>query len=264
METQDKAENGAQVESAPAPGGATKPDSGSRSRLKTVIIATAVIVVVIVAAVLFMVANRDSVVPDVSLMTEEEAVLALSDAGFEVGEISYVVSESVGSGRVVSQVPAGGATASVKTPVALTVAEPSAEAPVPDVVLQPEDEAARRLTAASFVPVTYEQYSETVPTGIVVSQLPGAGAYWMTGKQVIISVSRGSAGAGSVEVPALAGKDSQAAKQLLDDAGLEGYWLYDTVSTKPQGLVLAQAPESGIAVAPGAKVAVWVAGQPEF
>jgi len=264
VETQDEAKTRADAHSAEAPDTGAEPERGARSRLTTVIIVTAVMVVVIAAAVLFMVANRDSVVPDVSLLTESEAVLALNNAGFEVGDIVSVVSESVGPGRVVAQDPAAGATVSVKTPVALTLAEPSSEEPVPDVVSREVEAAIDELSAAQFVPLVYDQYSETVPSGVVVSQLPAAGSPWVTGKEVIISVSRGPAAAGSIEVPPLVGMDAGSAERLLGDVGLEGYWLYNAVSSETQGLVLAQAPEPGVKVPAGAKVAVWVAGQPEF
>jgi len=152
--------------------------------------------------------------------------------------------------------------APARTLVALTLAEPSSESPVPDVVSLKEDAAVDLLAAAKFVPVTYEQYSETVAPGVVVSQLPQAGSTWITGKEVVISVSLGPAQAGSVEIPELVGTDAGLAEHLLDEAELEGYWLYNTVSPETPGLVLAQAPEAGVAVPPGAKVAVWVAGQP--
>jgi len=236
--------------------------SDARPRLTTVIVVVAVLVIGLVATVLFMFAGRSATVPDLSLMTEDEAVVALADAGFDVGDIFYEVSESVGPGRVVSQSPAAGEKATVRTLVALTLAEPSSESPVPDVVSLAEDAASDRLAGAKFVPVTYEQYSETVAPGIVVSQLPKAGSTWITGREVVISVSRGPAQAGSVAIPELVGTDAALAEHLLDEAELEGYWLYNTVSPETPGLVLAQAPEAGVAVPKGAKVGVWVAGQP--
>jgi len=230
--------------------------------MTTALVVIAVSLVGFVALVLYLYAGRSATVPDLTRMTQEEATLALDEAGFEVGEISYVVDPAVGPDRVVSQDPAAGTAASVRTPVALTLAQPSSEVPVPDMVSREEDAAVEELSAAQFVPVVYDQYSETVPSGVVVSQLPAAGSVWVTGKEVVLAVSRGPAPAGSVEVPELVGMDAASVERLLGELGLEGYWLYNTVSPETQGLVLAQAPEAGVAVPKGATVGVWVAGQP--
>lgn len=214
-----------------------------------------------VIAVIVVMVRRPVTVPMVVMMDQSQASAALSGAHLRVGAVSHLATASVGAGFVVAQMPHADTKSVVGSTVDLTLAEQPQPAPAPDVVGMTQSDAIAKLTSAQFVPVQYEQYSATVTAGQVVGQLPAAQTPYVTGRRVVFSVSLGSPTAASVTVPSLAGIDDLAAHEALQSAGLVGLWLYNTVSTEPQGHVLDQLPRAGVRVPVGARVAVWVAGQ---
>jgi eukaryotic-like serine/threonine-protein kinase len=232
----------------------------STGLIVTIVIGLVALAVVIV--VIFLMAKRPATIPNVTMMTEVQATQALTNVRLRVGEISQLATSAVGPGLVVAQRPGSGGEAVAGSQVDLTFAEQPQPAPAPNVVGLKQAHAEAQLQTGQFVVVRYRQYSDTVPTGTVVAQLPAASTEYQTGQPIIISVSLGKATSTSAAVPVLTGKDDVAARQSLALANLVGYWLYDLASTLPQGQVIGQLPGAGALVPPDARVAVWVAGEP--
>lgn len=97
-----------------------------------------------------------------------------------------------------------------------------------------------------------EQFSATVPSGTVMSQLPYAGATVKEGRRVYITVSKGVE---TMSMPSLYGATMRDARVLLMRSGLTtGEMTYDTSSVVPAGKVIGQSISAGGSVASGSVV----------
>ena len=114
-------------------------------------------------------------VPDVVNLLLEEAEVVLTNAGFIVGQISAIFSDTIASHHVVSQIPASG-TVPPGTAVDLVVSKGPGII-VPDVVGESEANAVAMIEAAGLLAGTVtEAYSDDIPHGLVMAQAPEAGA----------------------------------------------------------------------------------------
>jgi beta-lactam-binding protein with PASTA domain len=129
-----------------------------------------------------------SAVPRVVGMSQREALARLDRAGFRVD--SFPVASNRPRGLVVSQRPAGGTRAPLRTIVRISVALGSGARPlrvVPDVTGQSEADAKRVLVGAGFTVRTLEPFADTTSQGeVVVDQKPSADARVRAGSQVLI------------------------------------------------------------------------------
>ena len=100
--------------------------------------------------------------------------------------------------------------------------------------------------------------SNTVPTGDVISQAPGAGTNVAPGSAVTIVVSLGVS-VPVVPVPDVAGLSQVNADAVIVGAGLVvGSVITTNSNTVPTGDVISQAPDAGANVAPGTAVTIVV------
>ncbi len=102
--------------------------------------------------------------------------------------------------------------------------------------------------------------SNTVPTGDVISQVPGAGANVAPGSAVAIEVSLGTSVPGaSVPVPDVAGLSQANAETAIVGAGLVlGTVTTANSTTMPTGDVISQSPGAGTNAVPGSAVGIEV------
>lgn len=197
-------------------------------------------------------------VPDITGMSQIDAVRALEDAGYALGDVHSVFSNQVPVGFVVSTDPPAGTRAKEGTKVSVSVnSGTSASITVPGLVGQGQSAAEDNLTRIDLVPVVSESYSPTVSAGQVMAQVPEPGSKVVAGANVVIQVSKGVAPT-TVAVPAVTGKTQAAAESALKGAGLtvKVYSVYsDTVA---KGNVIAQAPSAGSKVTVGSEAAIAV------
>jgi serine/threonine-protein kinase len=85
-------------------------------------------------------------------------------------------------------------------------------------VNQSGDQALNELTEAGFEAEIQYQYSDTVPRGAVITQIPGSDQPLPKGSKIVIIVSDGSE---FVFVPNVLGKTLEEARDILTDAGLK-------------------------------------------
>ncbi len=200
--------------------------------------------------------NPEAKVPDVVGKSEADAAKALDDAGFEVVP-SPTYSETVPVGQVVSQDPAGGATADRGSAVTITVSQgpqPPETATVPNVVGKQEAEAVDSLQKAGYQVAIVEVYSEVVPQGAVGLQSPAGGSITEPGITVGIVVSIGSRPPEFVVVPDVVGMSLEEATAVLEEAGLVAESVEIFTSLAPQGQLFAQLPPPEASVAAGSTV----------
>jgi len=128
-------------------------------------------------------------VPDVVGETLAAAEATLKSNGLAVGAVTRRSSSTEPAGTVLSQSPANGSLLHEGGKVALTVAQASKEATVPNVVGQSEALAAAALGEAGFKPKTVTA-TATVPAqeGEVLAQAPSAGTRARKGSVVTIGV----------------------------------------------------------------------------
>lgn len=197
-------------------------------------------------------------VPDVTGMSQVEAVRTLQDAGYELGDINSVYVGDVPKGFVAATDPPAGTAAREGTKVALSVnLGDSAEIVVPKLVGLGQTAAEEDLTSIDLVPVPVEAYSDTVAAGQVIAQVPEPGAKVAANAQVVIQVSEGAAPK-MVTVPDVSGQSQSAAEDALEKAGLDAevYKVYSDSVAK--GKVIGQSPSAGAKVEAGTAVGVAV------
>lgn len=135
--------------------------------------------------------------------------------------------------------------------------DPANDRAVPDVVGKPIDEATRLIGQAGLnSEVVRQQFSATLPVGVVISQEPQEGTKVTRGGEVKVQLVV-SQGAEQAEVPNLAGLTRQEAEKRLIDAGFAP----GDVSTQPDdaveaGKVVTQTPGAASKADKGRQVAL--------
>lgn len=208
--------------------------------------------------------NPEASVPDVVGKSEADAADALEGAGFEaVPNPTY--SDTVAVGVVVSQDPAGGATAKRGSAVTITVSQgpkPPETVTMPNVVGKPEAEAVTALQQVGYQVVLVDVYSDTVAQGVVGLQAPVAGSITEPGIKVAIVVSMGSRPAEFVIVPDVRGMPLEEATATLEELGLVAVAVETYTSLAPQGALFAQLPPPESSVAPGSTIYLFISKGP--
>jgi serine/threonine-protein kinase len=166
----------------------------------------------------------------------------------------------VPEGAVISQEPAPPARLRRGSTVAVVVSAGPATVAMPTVTGMPEAQAHERLAADAFAVVRHESYSDTVPAGVVVAQLPAPDAPVEQAAEVIINVSRGVE---PVTVPDLAGLDRDEAEERLAQARLQASFERAYSDEQPEvDQVLSQSAAAGSALPKNSAVTVTVSGGP--
>ncbi len=194
-------------------------------------------------------------VPDVIGQNVDQASHALDSKGFNVA--IKAVPSGAPRNQVVEQDPIptdrGGGKAEEGSTVTLSVSSGPAIVAVPNVANLNQSDATKRLEKAGFKVNIVQQYSKSVPRGLVIGTSPPAGTQLSTLQPVNLLISRG---ANTVTVPNVVGMDDQAALAALGNAGLSGTEVQRD-STEPQGKVLSQSPAAGKRVSRGAQVTIF-------
>jgi serine/threonine-protein kinase len=132
-------------------------------------------------------------------------------------------------------------------------------AKVPTMIGLPQRTAETQASQRGFVLQTQSRVSTAAP-GVVLDQVPQAGASLSKGSKVGVIVSAGKA---QVAVPLTTGLKVDAAQRLLQTAGLVAQKNV-VASDKPAGTVLSQNPAAGAKVAKGTQVTLSVAQGPKL
>jgi len=193
-------------------------------------------------------------VPDVSGITEAQAVVTLDKAGLTVGSVNVVATTAVAAGVVTSQTPEQGEQAAKGSAVDLWVAQAPVGVAVPDVSGLKQAAANTALVSAGFVVKVVTRSSTSVANGIVIDQVPSAGVTAQSGATVTIHVSTGPA---TASVPNLVGRTQAAAVNALTSAGFLTQVILQT-GGGTSGVVVHQSPASGATAAKGSTVAITV------
>jgi len=184
-------------------------------------------------------------IPEVSNTSVEAAGNRLSEDGLRY-TTNEVYDEVVAAGLVVGTEPAAAQQIRRFQPVTLLVSRGPELFSVPNVIQRSLEDAEEKLSEAGLATGTVtEEFSEDVPAGQVLAQVPSPDADLRRGTPVDLTVSKGPA---PVEVPAVAGKTEEEAVRLIEAAGLEASVSSERINSTdiPKGSVAAQNPASGL------------------
>jgi serine/threonine-protein kinase len=196
-------------------------------------------------------------IPDVTGLTETEAVVAIRDAGFDLGGTEKEFNADVPAGQVYDQAPKGGTEAPKGSPITIFVSEGIQTVTIPNVVGMGESQAISTLEDANLTVGTTQDFSDR-PVGEVIAQSPDAGVKVDAGTRVTITVSQGEQ---TVTVPRVIGMTEDSATDALEDEGLTV-----RVETREDaanvGRVVDQDPAEGTTARPGDRVTIVVGVAP--
>ncbi|MGM0931464.1 MAG: Stk1 family PASTA domain-containing Ser/Thr kinase [Actinomycetota bacterium] len=158
-------------------------------------------------------------VPPLAGMTLEKATDALDEANLTAGKVKKAYDEDVAAGTVLSHKPAEGEQLRRGTAVELTVSKGPKPFDVPQVIGQPQGDAAAALEGAGLkVEIAPEAvFDRNVPEGSVASQAPAEGQV-IRGDTVTLTLSKGPR---MVEVPDMVGMQVDDAERQLKELGFE-------------------------------------------
>jgi serine/threonine-protein kinase len=197
-----------------------------------------------------------SEVPDLSEMSESEALRLISDEGFRP-DIQREYNSEVPDGTVFRQSPEAGAMASPGTVITIVVSRGTQLVRVPDIVGQSRQNATSTLSGAGFKVKVTEEYHDTIAAGTVISQSPDGGVSLDAGATVTIRVSKGR---DEVSVPDVIELSEAQARADLKAAGLRATVNYQV--SPEDDVVLTQDPVPAQKVKRGTAVTIWVGKAP--
>jgi eukaryotic-like serine/threonine-protein kinase len=194
-------------------------------------------------------------VPRVVGLRSATASQIVKNRGFRV-EVVNVANADVERDRVAAQDPLPNTEAPEGSVVELTVSTGPGEAPVPNVVGQPREQAEKQLRDAGFEPRVERAFSDSVPNGRVIETTPQGGTTIERGSAVVLQVSRGRE---QVEVPDVVGESEANARTELEGAGLRVGEVTEEASEEEPGTVIEQDPAAGEQAASDTAVSLVIA-----
>jgi serine/threonine-protein kinase len=182
-------------------------------------------------------------VPTYAGLTLDEAATTLAASSLRTTS-TEAFSETVPKGQVISGEPGKGAEVPKQTVVELVVSKGPERYTVPKLAGTKASGATSALTTLNLgLGKTTEDWSETVPAGVVLSQAPEAGTSVKRGTTVALVVSKGRR---PITVPVVTGKDRESAEAAITKAGLKAKRATEVNSdTVPAGRVVSQSPAKG-------------------
>ncbi len=157
-------------------------------------------------------------VPTVRGMTLDEARAALNAATLRVGSVSEEHSDKVAAGQIMGVDPKTGTPVKRDTAVALVVSKGPAPVAMPKLTGLPITRATKTLEAAGLLSNRTDEYSDSVPTDVVIRTTPTADTMIHRRDTVTVVVSKGPP---PVPVPDVVRLGTSEAKAKLQAAGFK-------------------------------------------
>jgi beta-lactam-binding protein with PASTA domain len=198
-------------------------------------------------------------VPDVVGMAEANAVAAITAVDNLTTSVTDEYSDTIAAGLVISQTPAPNTPVLIGSSVNLVVSLGLPE--VPDVVGMTEANAVAAITAVDNLAASVtDEYSDTIASGVVISQTPAPNTPVLIGSSVNLVVSLGQP-----EVPSVVGMtEANAVAAITAVDNLTTSVANEFSDTIASGVVISQTPAPNTPVAIGSSVNLVVSlGQPE-
>jgi beta-lactam-binding protein with PASTA domain len=202
-------------------------------------------------------------VPNVEGLPQDAATAAITAAKLTVGTVTQQTSDTVATGKVISQDPTSGSSVAQGSPVNLVISSGPQMATVPNVEGLAQDAATTAITAAKLtVGTVTQQTRNTVAAGNVIFQDPASGNSVAQGSPVNLVISSGPQ---MVTVPNVEGMTQDAETTAITAAKLTGGTVtQQTSNTVAAGNVISQDPASGNSVAQGSPVNLVISSGPQM
>lgn len=201
---------------------------------------------------------RDVKVPNVTGLSFDEAVQRLAQAGFKGDQGEQRFNNSAPKMTVLEQSPPPGAREGIGNTVTLVISGGQRIVAVPTVAGMSRAEAQAALEKGGFDVGEATEAPSTAPRGTVTGTRPAAGAQVSVPSTVALVLS---AGAATIVMPSLAGRDMEGARQTLMQLGVRDVKLaWDPMAIGTRGTVIGQTPVAGATVPPGSSVELKIAG----
>jgi serine/threonine-protein kinase len=202
------------------------------------------------------------VVPAVTGLTEEDARTELALAELEVGEVTTEYSDTVETGRIISQDPAAGEKVEPGAAINIVISRGIEMVIVPDLILQTEEDAISLLEASDLdYARSVRENNKDVPKGQVIRTDPEPNAEVPKGTKVILYVSEGVA---QVKVPNVVGKTLADATRDIEGVGLKVKSTEVYSDSVDKGRVVSQRPDPDVVYEIGGTVTLEVSKGPEI
>ena len=233
-----------------------------KSKKGPIIAICVVLAVALIAGIAFALGGDKGVaVPNVTKMTQEQAIAELESAGFKVGTINTKYDESVEAGQVISQDPKGGEKREEGTKVNLVISQGTEQVTVPDFYNMTIEQAQAEAKKYNLTLVQGKsENSSDVEADHILSQSPAAGEKVAKGSSITYVMSLG---ASSVEVPYVTGYSEDSAMSTLKNAGFKVNVEKQYSETQAAGLVISQNPNGGNKVEDGSTITITVSLGPD-
>lgn len=187
--------------------------------------------------------------------TFEEASEALRGIGLGIEKAGEESSDQYQPGQIVTQSEAVGTKVKKNTTIRVTVSSGTGEFEVPSVMELDKESAEAKLREYELNPDVHFEYSDTVPSGNVMSQSPEAGAKAKKGDTVTLMVSRGPQ---PIVMPDVRNKPETAAREELAALGINATTNSDYNDEVPEGNVISQSVLPGKNVEKGITVTLTI------
>src|SRR6202045_2821676 len=214
-------------------------------------------------AILFVSGCAKMTVPNVEGLTPDAATTAITAAKLAVGTVTQQTSNTVATGKVISQAPASGSSVAPGSPVNLVISSGPQMVTVPNVEGLTQDAATTAITAAKLTGGTVtQQSSNTVATGKVIGQDPASGNSVAQGSPVNLVISSGPQ---MVTVPNVEGLTQDEATTAITGTKLMvGTVTQQSSNMVATGNVVSQDPPSGNSVAQSSRVNLVISLGPQM
>jgi len=199
--------------------------------------------------------QRLSTIPDLVGMSIDSALLAAGEAGFMVAVRSREYSYQFDMDIVMFQDLQPGTEVMSGNTIEIIVSLGVQIITVPELQFRPEGEAAQLLENLGLIVNITHAYSETVASGLVISQTPPPGTTVEPGDVVNIVVS---AGGESFAMPNVVGMTEAVATSTITSRGLSVAVEFERNDNVPEGNVIRQSIASGTMVSRGRRVTITV------
>ena len=229
----------------------------SQRRLQIALIIGGLVILLGAGAFVWYQMSSRVAVPNLIGMSQTSAVATLNKGRLKVGQLLEQQTVNAPPGTVIDQDPGVDVKVARNTAVTLTVAAASDQVKIPSVTdLSPTD-ATTKLTGARLVYQEVKTFSDTVPPGQIVGQIPVAGTTVESGSTVLVLVSQGSMQT-PVTVPRVLGLSKADAAKLLGDQGFTPLFYYAQTAFGTINEAVTQTPASTGLALPGSVVMVLI------
>ena len=201
---------------------------------------------------------KDVKVPNVTGLMYDEAILRLTQAGFNGEQGEQRFNNSAPKMTVLEQSPPPGAREGIGNPVTLVVSGGQRIVAVPTVTGMTKIEAQAVLEKEGFDVGDATESPSNAPRGTVIATRPAAGAQISVPSTVSLVLSGGAA---VIQMPSLVGRDVDGARQTMLQLGVRDVTIvWDPMAIDARGTVIGQNPVASATLLPGSSVQLRVAG----